>query len=66
MLVLFYLFFNENLLPCRPILSPLNSSSYYIVPLGSIFQKLVLSQSQIDVRILHVSLKKQLQFPRAV
>ena len=61
--VFFSLFFHEKLLSRRPTLSPVKCSSYSIIPPGIIFKNLVLSQSQIDLRILHVSRKKQLQFP---
>ena len=60
-----FFFFNENLSSRRPIVSPLDRSGYNIIPPGTISKNLVLSQSQIYVRIVHVSRKKkqQLQFP---
>jgi len=71
LLVFFSLFYNENFLSPRPILSRLNCSGYNIIRHGTIFKNLVLSQSQTAVRNVHVSSKnknkkKSYNFPEPV
>ena len=69
LLVFFSLFYNENFLSRRPILSRSNCSGYNIIPPGTVFKNLVLSQSQTDVGNVHVGNvhvsrnKKKPQFP---